>query len=303
MFYLLLALICLAILIKAAEIFIDQVSAIAKKFKLSSFLLGFTLVSIGTTLPDMVISLYSASRGNTNFALASTIGSAFVNISLLVGVLGLITKYKLRQNDLEKNIPFAIGATLIFVIMLFLTGGKLNWLGGLLAIGLFFLVVLFIKKYNTLSNHKERTKFHWLIFIISFIAMALAGKYTSENFLHFANYFHIRDSFIGFFLVGVGISIPELVASLQVIRKKNLQLSLGNILGAFLINILVIPALASFFTPLDFQPFIFELVYIIFTLIIFIFFALTGKKYYISRKEGIILVLVYLIFIIFQVLW
>lgn len=187
--------------------------------------------------------------------------------------------------------------------MLFLTGGKLNWLGGLLAIGLFFLVVLFIKKYNTLSNHKERTKFHWLIFIISFIAMALAGKYTSENFLHFANYFHIRDSFIGFFLVGVGISIPELVASLQVIRKKNLQLSLGNILGAFLINILVIPALASFFTPLDFQPFIFELVYIIFTLIIFIFFALTGKKYYISRKEGIILVLVYLIFIIFQVLW
>lgn len=300
--HLIIALVCLVILLKSSEVFIDQVSAIAKKFHISSFLVGFTLVSIGTALPDLVISTYSASQGDTSFAIASAMGSAFVNISLLAGVLGLITKYKLQENDLEKNIPAAIVATISFIIMILLFGGYLTWIGGLIAIGLFALVVLFIKKHNTLTVHEEHAKFNIFIFLLASVALALSGKYASESFLSFADYFKIQDSMVGFFIVGIGISVPELVASLQVIKKGNLQLSLGNILGAFLINILVIPSIASFFTPLNFQPFVFDLLYLVFALIMFLFFALLGKEYYISKKEGVALILVYILFVVLQIL-
>lgn len=300
--HLLIALVCLAVLLKSSEIFIDQVSAIAQKFRISSFLVGFTLVSIGTALPDLVISTYSASQGDTNFAIASTMGSAFVNISLLAGILGLITKYKLQEVDLERNIPATIVALISFVIILLLFGGYLPWIGGVIAIAIFILTLLFLKKHNSITIREEQSKFNIFLFLLSFIAMAVAGKYATEGFLNFADYFAIQDSMIGFFVVGVGISIPELTASLQVIRKGNLQLSMGNILGAFLINILVIPSIASFYGPLNFQHFMFDLLYLLFALIIFLFFALLGKEYYISKKESIGLILVYILFVLLQIL-
>lgn len=300
--HLLIALVCLAILLKSAEVFIDQVSALATKFKISSFLIGFTLLSIGTALPDLVISTYSITQGNNSFALATTMGNAFVNISLLAGVLGLITKYKLQENDLEKNIPVTITATIAFIILILLFGGQLTWIGGVIAIGIFVLVVLFLKNHNNITTYKENTKFNIFILLLALIVLTLSGKYASESFLNFADYFKIQDSMVGFFVVGVGISIPELVASLQVIKKGNLELSLGNILGAFLMNILVIPAIGSFFSNLNYQPFMFDLLYITFALIMFLFFALLGKEYYISKKEGVALILIYVLFVVLQIL-
>jgi len=300
--HLLIALVCLAILIKSAEVFIDQVSAIAKKFKISSFIVGFVLISFGTALPDLVISTYSASQGDTSFAISTTMGSAFVNISLLAGILGLITKYKLQENDLEKNIPVTIAATVAFIIIVLLFGGRLTWVGGIIAIGIYIFATLFLKKQNTVTEHKEKTKLNPLFLVLAFVALALSGKYASESFLRFADYLKIQDSMVGFFVVGVGISVPELVASLQVLKKGNLELSLGNLLGAFLINILIAPSIASFFTPLNYQPFVFDLLYILFSLIMFLFFALLGKEYYISKKEGIGLILIYILFVVLQIL-
>lgn len=298
--HLLIALVCLAVLLKASEVFIDQVSAIAKRFRINSFLVGFTIVSIGTALPDLVISTYSASQGNPDFAIATSLGSGIINISLLLGVLGIITRYKLQKNDLENNIPITIFATVCFIILLLLFGGRFTWVGGLISLALFSFVVMFIKKQNHIPPGKTTGKFNLFFLLLSFLLLALSGKYTSDSFLKFADYFNLEDSIIGFLIVGVGISIPELVASLQAIKKGNLQLSLGNILGAFLINILAIPAICSFFTPLNFQPYIFTLIYIFFSLVMFLLFGLMGKEYYISKKEGTALIFIYLLFLVLQ---
>lgn len=302
MLHLLIAGIALVVLIKSADIFIDQALAIAERLNVSSFLIGFTLISIGTALPDLIISTFAAYNGDTNFAIATFIGSAMVNISLLVGVLSFFTKYRLHKIDITRNIPIALGASIFLLLIIAIFKLQLRWPAGLLLIGAFgFTIYLANKNKNNVTLEAEQ-KFDILIFIISLILLILTGKVSTEHFLSFAQKTGIADTVVGFFLVGISITAPELITSLRVIKKGNLQLSLGNILGASLINILLIPGIASLLTPLNFLSFIPSLLCLTFAVLLFYIFGLLGKEYYITRREGIGMIITYIIFILLQLL-
>lgn len=295
------SLISLAILIYSSELFINQAIALAKKFNISNFLIGFTLVTLGTSLPDIVIGIYSSITNHTDLAISTVLGSAFVNITLLLGVLAFFTKYKLLTVDIKKNIPITLGGIIIFSILVITSKNfQMTWISGIVTISLFIASTIIANKINKTTVTKSTKSFNILILIASLIIVLISGKLCVDNLLEFASSYKIENSLLGFFLFGTIISIPELIASIMAVKKGSLELSLGNILGATLINILLITGVSSLIRTLDFTPYLVEVLFILLSAIFFWIFAILGKKYYISKKEGSLLLLLYITFIIFK---
>lgn len=300
MLHLLLAGLCLFILIKSANAFIDQSLAVAKKLKLSGFLIGFTILSLGTALPDIIISIFAVTQNNPDFAISTFLGSAFANMTLLVGVLSFFTKYKLNKTDVEKNIPITFAASVGLLILILLFRMKFTWIVGIIVLAIYIITILFASQNNNSKISQKTDKINIAIFIISFILLIVAGKICTDQFILFANQYNISNSLVGYFMVALGITIPELVTSLEVIKRGDMDLSLGNILGATLINILFIPGLASLLTTLNFRPFIPGVIFLIISILIFYFLSILGKEYYITKREGFAMLLIYILFILFQ---
>jgi cation:H+ antiporter len=298
MLNILIAIISLAILIKSSDIFIDQSTALAKKIKVSSFLIGFTLIALGTSLPDLVISAYSNIKGAPEVAISTFIGSPIVKTSLILGILALFSNYKLSEIDIKRNIPINLIIYSTFFFLLFAFQFQMNWVLGILSIGLLILAIFLAKGNNHLITIKSKAKFNILLLLLSFIVVVISGKFCVDHVLIFANNFGIEQTIIGYFILAIGTSIPELVTSLTSIKKGNLQLSLGNILGSSLFDILFVSGITSFFGTLNFRPFLMEYVLLMLATGILLLFAILGKKYYISKKEGVGLTLVYILFII-----
>lgn len=296
----LIAIASLAVLVKSSEIFIDQSTALAKKIKISSFLVGFTLLALGTSLPDLIISSYSAARGLPEIAISTFLGSAIVKTSLILGVLALFTNYKLAEIDIKRNIPINLIIFSIFFILLLLFGFQMNSLMGILTIGLLGISIFLAKENNHTITIHSKAKFNFLFLAFSFVLLIISGKLCVDNISVFAQSYGIAHTTVGYFILAIGTSIPELVTSLTIIRKGNLQLALGNILGSSLFDILLVSGMASFFSILNFKPFLWEFLFLMFATTIFMLFAILGKKYYISKKEGIGLILVYVLFILVQ---
>jgi cation:H+ antiporter len=296
----LIAIVSLAVLIKSANIFIDQSTALAKKIRISSFLVGFTLLALGTSLPDLVISSYSAAKGLPEIAISTFLGSAIVKTSLILGILALFTDYKLSEIDIKRNIPVNLIIFSVFFVILLLFGFQMSNLMGILTILLLCISIFLAKENNHTITIHSKVKFNLLFLLLSFGLLIISGKLCIDNISIFADSYDIAQTTVGYFILAIGTSIPELVTSLTIIKKGNLQLALGNILGSSLFDILLVSGISSFFSILNFKPFLLEFLFLMFATTIFMLFAILGKKYYISKKEGIGLILVYILFILIQ---
>ena len=296
----LIAIVSLAVLIKSAGIFIDQSTALAKKIRISSFLVGFTLLALGTSLPDLVISSYSAAKGFPEIAISTLLGSAIVKTSLVLGILALFTNYKLAEIDIKRNIPINLIIFTLFFVLLLLFGFQMTSVMGILTLLILGLSIFLAKENNHTITIQSKDRFNLLFFLLSFGLLIISGKLCVDNISIFANSYGIAQTTIGYFILAIGTSIPELVTSLTIIKKGNLQLALGNFLGSILFDILFVSGISSFFSILNFKPFLLEFLFLMLATTIFMLFAILGKRYYISKKEGIGLILVYILFILVQ---
>jgi len=254
----------------------------------------FTGVSIKRLIPE------NSTISSNFFAISTFLGSAFANMTVLVGVLSFFTKYKLNKTDVEKNIPITFAASVGLLILILLFRMKFTWIVGVIVLAIYIITILFASQNNNSKISQKTDKINIAIFIISFILLIVAGKICTDQFILFANQYNISNSLVGYFMVALGITIPELVTSLEVIKRGDMDLSLGNILGATLINILFIPGLASLLTTLNFRPFIPGVIFLIISILIFYFLSILGKEYYITKREGFAMLLIYILFILFQ---
>jgi cation:H+ antiporter len=300
MINILIAITSLIVLIKSADIFIDQSTSLAKKIKVSGFFIGFTLIALGTSLPDLVVSSYSTISGNQEIAISTFLGSVIVKTSLLLGVLALFSKYKLEEIDIKRNIPLNLGIYILLFALLIIFNFQMPWYLGVITISILIVATFIANKNNHLTKLKSKTKFNLLFLIFSFLLVILSGKFTVDYFVILAEQYNIAQTTIGYFVLAIGATAPELITSLTAIKKDNLHMSLGNILGASLFDILLVSGVSSFFATLHLTEFKLDFVFLIIATIIFLLFAIFGKKYYITKKEGIGLILVYVIFVLLQ---
>ena len=292
----------LILILIGANYLVDGSSSIAKKFGLSEFVIGLTIVGIGTSTPEMVVSFMSAIQGKADMAIGNVVGSNIINTLLILGITALISPLVITKDNLKKDIPLNIGVTVLLVLMglkntLFGIGSNelSRWDGAIfLTIFAIYICKSFKSKSNESDNEDESIELfpNWMsvVFIISgLIGLILGGKVFVNNAVRLAETFKVSEKFIAITVMALGTSLPELATCIVAAAKGRGQLALGNIIGSNISNIILILGGASLIRPLSYNGIstVDSLMLIVCSVAIFVT-ALTFTKKKIDRVEGAI---------------
>jgi cation:H+ antiporter len=292
-----------------AELLIRNSSALATALGVSPMIIGLTIVSIGTSLPEFVVSLMAAIQNTMGMSIGNIVGSNIANICLILGVGAILTNLKVKKSWVYKEVPFMIVATLIFLFFTRTGYILLRWEGLLLLLLLIvFLVYLSrasILQMQTLSGKKQdqreikvSRKFSLLLFAIIGMGILITGsKITVQSGTYLANTFGVSDTVIGLTLIALGTSLPELATTIVGALQKETDIVVGNVIGSNVFNLLFIGGTVATIKPLKIPVdfFGFEIIFLLgSSLLIWPFMR---YQWNIHKLEGAILLLIYFLFI------
>jgi cation:H+ antiporter len=324
------------ILIKGADILVAGSSSLAKKFGLSGLMIGLTVVAFGTSAPELIVNIFSSIAGSSDIGMGNIIGSNISNILLILGISAIICNLQVADSVIKKQLPFSI---LSILVLFFLINSTLfNAVGsdGLYPSGGFILLIFFaiflyftfsvskrdpIVKKNKLKNifkyillfflAKKREKKEedidemsiWKILVFISLGMAglfIGGKFIVNNATELALGLGLSQAFIGLTVVALGTSLPELAASIIAARKNQIQMAVGNVIGSNIFNLLWILGISSIINPIGYNSALnFDILFLIFISCLLFGLIYMGKRFYFTKKEGYILVALYLIYLVF----
>ncbi len=244
-------------LIYGADFIIEQSEKIALKYNISSFVIGATLVAVGTSLPEMAVSMSASIKGSADIAVANVIGSTIFNISLVLGAVFLISKKIKPDRDLfAKDSAWSLFPILVFILMGI--DGKLNFIDGILFLCLMAGYLLFLIQSNQVEEIEEdedKDSFSWPksigLLLIGFVFVIGGADFAIDSAGNIARQFGISEWIIGLFLVAFGTSLPELMISIKSALKNNADLAIGNIIGSNVANFTMVLGLSSIVNPLN----------------------------------------------------
>lgn len=244
-------------LIYGADFIIKESERIALHYNISHFVIGATLVAVGTSLPEMAVSMSASLKGSGDIAVANVIGSTIFNISLVLGLVFLIAKNIAPKRDIfAKDSAWALFPILIFILMAI--DGKLNLVDGVLFLLLMGAYLIFLIQSNQVEEVDEdlaNEKFNWLktilLLLVGFVLTIGGADFAVESASNIARTFGISEWVIGLFLVAFGTSLPELMISIQSAIKNNADLAIGNIIGSNVANFTMVLGLSSIVNPLN----------------------------------------------------
>lgn len=305
------------LLIKGADFFVEGSSSIAKLLKVPSVIIGLTIVAIGTSAPELSVSITASLAGNNALSISNVIGSNIFNLLMVVGISAIMLPMKVEKGIMKKEFPMMLAVSVLMIGMLFitkLTDGEYG-ISRICGIVLFVLFVAFII-YMVVSAMKNRVeadgevKTHNMLVSIIFVvggiaAIKFGGDFVVNSASGIAKAMGMTDTLIGLTIVALGTSLPELVTSIVAVRKGENDLALGNVVGSNLCNILLILGLAGSISPIMLKgtsgmEAMIDGIYMI--IVSFITFLFARKKYEISRIEGAVMVALYLAYMVYAVL-
>lgn len=294
------------LLIKGADFFVDGSSSIAKIMKIPTVIIGLTIVSIGTSLPEAAVSITASLQGNFDLSIANVVGSNIFNLLGVVGASAVICPFLIDKTIMKRDFPICIGVTVILAFML-----RDNALSLIESIVLFVLFIVYIVLLvaSALKNREEAAEDYKvlstgksLLFIVLGIAGIIAGgQLTVNSATFFATALGMSELLIGLTIVAVGTSLPELVTSVVAARKGESEIALGNVVGSNIFNILFILGMSGIVHPLSCDPgALIDTILLILVCLIMYFVCMTGKKA--TRREGYVCILIYIIYVIYAIL-
>ena len=296
------------LLIKGADFLVDGASSVAKKFHIPEIVIGLTIVSIGTSMPELFVSTTSALQGSADMSIGNIIGSNICNLLLILGISAAISPVKFQKSTTSIEIPMCFAITAIFMV-LSNTNKTLSTLDGAILLVLFvgfICYTLYVAKKgltaagdeaeeNQETNQKKVSVVKDIIFIIvGIVALKFGGDMTVDNAVVIAEHLGISEKVIGLTILAFGTSLPELVTSVVAAIRGNDDIAIGNIIGSNIFNMLMIIGVTACLTPLNFNlSYNTELIVLLFALILLEVFAFTKPKLQMSRFNGIIYVAMY----------
>ncbi len=236
------------LVIKGGDWFVDAASWIAKAAKIPPFIVGATIVSVATTLPEITVSLMAALDGNIEMAIGNAVGSVTANTSLIMAIALIFMKVVIRRREYIVQCSILIATAAILVIGSS-SGYLASWANNVLL--LLFVLFMAFNVYSASQSKetvekivitKKTTTTNILLFLTGIVAIVVGSQFLITGAADIATYLGIPDRIIAVTLVAIGTSLPELVTTLTAIRKKQTSLSIGNIVGANIIDLsLILP--------------------------------------------------------------
>lgn len=316
LFEILMIMIGFALLISGANLLVKGSSNIAKRFHIPEILIGLTIVALGTSAPELIISITSGNKGATDLIVGNAIGSNLCNLLLILGLMAVIKPIKIDKEAKNIHIPVLFLATLIILIMgLELFGSApavINKIEGIILIIMFILyfsypIIVEIKdiaksfKENKKNNEYEKNSIPLSIMyiIIGIVLLKYGGDFVVDYSTKIAQMFNVSQRIIGLTIVAFGTSLPELVTSILAIIRKDTDLAVGNLVGSSVLNIFLILGAGAIITPLSVtNEFKQNILLLLFSTVLLWLFNFIGKKDTITRVKGIMLILIFLAYLV-----
>ncbi len=321
------------LLIVGADIFVEGSSAIAKRFKIPTIIIGLTIVAFGTSMPEASVSISAALAGNNDIAISNVLGSNIFNLLMVLGASALICPVRVHSASIKKEIPFSIfitvvlGAVLAFGIHFdaeadLLMGMEifnhatftLGVAGGAILLVLFALYMywqirgaLKARKKGELADEAEDEDkkipagLAVEMVILGIVGIIMGGDLVVDNASIIAENYGMSQTLIGLTIVAIGTSLPELVTSMVAAKKGESDLALGNVIGSNVFNIVFILGASAVISPMTVDILaIYDTLVLLFVSVLALIFARSSKRF--SRSEGAVMIAIYVIYFVYVLL-
>lgn len=293
------------LLIKGADFLVVGSSNVAKRFHIPEIIIGLTIVSLGTSMPELFVSATSAINNSADMAIGNIVGSNLCNLLLILGLSAMIKPVKFQRETRIIEIPMCLIITVIFMVMcntgLIISTFESIVLLVLLVMFVAYTVIMAKKgedfdKDDTLVDMESETEENDVSILKNIIYIALGivglkvgGDFTVDNSIIIAKVFNISEKIISLTILAVGTSLPELITSVTAAAKGNSDIAIGNIIGSDIFNILLIIGTSAFITPLVYNvTYNVQLAILILAMLLLSLFPLIPPKNEMSRKNGLV---------------
>ncbi len=296
----------LALIVFGADYLINGSTLIAKRFKVSDFVIGMTIVGVGTSMPEFVVSFVGTLQGSADVAIGNVVGSNIANILFILGLTALIHPITVTKANMRKDIPICLGVSLLLtVICLWITPGVLGrWAGVLLLLIYAWFMYRSFKDNDSVeeeaSEVKERPMWLAVVMVVGgLLALIFGGRMFVNSATAIAAGLGVSEAVISITVLAIGTSLPELAASIAAARQGRTQMALGNVVGSNISNIALILGLCATASPLSPSGITaVDYVAMIAAVLLLMLSAFTFRRKMIDRADGAVMILAYVAYIV-----
>ena len=301
-------------LIKGADLFVEGAASIARKFNVPAMVIGLTIVAMGTSAPEAAVSITSSLAGQNDMSVANVLGSNFFNILIVLGVSSIIATLPVQKDTIKKDGPF-----LLFVSALLLVFGinlNISRVEGLILLAVFaYFLVNTVKsaKKSNISEDEAAISMDVeidenasmpktiLLSVIGVVGIVIGGDMVVNSATDIATSFGMSANLVGLTIVAFGTSLPEFVTSVVAIKKGETEIAIGNVIGSNIFNILLVLGLATTIKPItiSFIALIDTIFMVAITVLLYLFMK---KNNCLVKKQGIVLVAIYVAYMAYTIL-
>ncbi len=294
-----------AFLIKGADILIDGASGIAKKFNIPEIIIGLTIVSIGTSAPELFISISSILSGHEDFSIGNVLGSNITNLLLILGITAIIRPIYFKSKTKLIEIPMCLFFTILFVILCNI-GEKISLIDSVILLICFLFFIIYTiyvgqknKEYDDIPNYNSDRK-NWkniLYILIGIIGLKIGGDFVVKNAESLALKFNISEKVISLTIIAIGTSLPELVTSILSAMRNEADLAVGNVIGSNIFNMLLVIGLTGIIKPINYSvEYNVQMTILLMATILITLFPHLDKKDHMTKSDGIMYIFMYAIY-------
>lgn len=296
-------------LVKGADFFVEGSASIAKKLRIPDIIVGLTIVAMGTSAPELAVSVTASLSGSNDISIGNVVGSNLFNILFVLGLSAVILPITVDRSMFKRDFPMLMITAAGLPLIALLSGNKIGVIGGIILLILFVLYI-FLAVRSALAYRKEHPEeqgeeikvLSWWRSILyvsgGLAAIIISGNFVVDSATQIARQLGLSEAIIGLTIVAIGTSLPELVTSAVAAKKGNSDIAIGNVVGSNIFNVLLILGTTAVITPfsVSIESFADQIVLLGISILLLIFSRLGYK---IGRGKGIIFLLLYVAYTVF----